>query len=1760
MAEPAGFEAVAAQSAPGFEFVAPAVKAGQSPIPVPGFELVQPQTAQPQEPLFRYIPDFSMLDVAPTSVPAPRPQEPPPLDPEAEAVRRSLAGQPSLTSDMRPGLQGDTSLVAPGHEPLTTPANVLPAPYMQAALEGGAMGIATGGARAAWPTAIDMALGTKAAELAAPAIEQAIPGEGIPSQVGRGVAETAVMMLPGLGRVSLAEMLRRQKLPPAAPRPEPPPLTEPFTTAPPAELAPGWLEAGRPPEPPPIPARQALAGLRQRPPGFEAPIPQPEPPRIAAAGPIEGGQRLLASPIRENGARTSIVLENGTALVGGQNHGETYNAAIERGLATESDLAGASAAFTRPDGTSWDLQGKPVGTQKVINLDEHTPQPTARERYGLPEAGTIRLYRAMTAEQYAEWQRTGIIQPGGAARASSRREVAEYYARERGPGARVAEFDANVDDIQSGGNEPDSYRIRRPITTHKPPSAAAQAPSDPALVDRIQYYRDIGWSDAQIGREFSISEAQVRETLPSVAPQPETPTSHREPRLPAGLPVVSPGPQTPQLPPVAAAPVAGMPVAEPRARGQRWVGKKEEIIREPERFQFKGDTDVAGMGAEMKAARAYNPQLDQGLTLWRDPADGNLRVINGFNRLGKAHESGYVGNLEGDIIDLTDAADARVFGALENIAQGRGTALDAAKIFRDAKLTTEQIEARGVSLEGRNAKLGLGLANLDDALFRKVVIGELSEKQGAMIGRELPDQAAQRGLWPHLAEGELTDGQLRSLIVQSQLAPVVAGEQEGFSFNTPRNKSLAVPKAKVTDYIDSQLATEKRSFTAVGKQNVADILSRGGNIIETESNRARALGAAQLREMFGKEIRHSGEVNDLLNDAARRIARGEEPNVVFPETYRAVLDQLRGTAGIDTEAAASVGRSGAGEVPPAQEGLFGARPAGKATVADILKGEKGAFVVPGGESAKAFVEKVKKSASNAARVLNPAGRASEESLNSIVGRKGDDIEAVRFQYNQASKNNEAFFDRMIGAEKRRGGSGTDWLPDYLSRVSTGQKLQTPELQAIADFHRKALDAQRLGEARARGRVGKGTVYIEDYFPGLFKQPGEAERWLGSRRPMRGTEGYNEKKFWTDVGLAMKPKSQGGGGLEPISPNPEVLVRTRLEDGRKAVWAYDVMADGRESGRWTWVGGERGKLPDGKAWLDDAIARKYFAPGQFVPAGESSAGGIPMQPLAGRWAVDEAEALILNNSLSRNWIMEEPTLRGVLLANAKLNGLQLGLSGFHMQNEASEAFATMWGQTLARFARGVPLKALSSLVRVPTAPLEFFIRGTRAWNDPILYEGPMSPLRNGMRLAQPEGTFAPGSAWDNFMRASRRMELGRALVNLPGAIIDLAQAPIFKWMVPRMKAGAYLIQLQDEFERNAAGIASGKINPRTLARKLTESIDNRMGQVNYDNWFWNNTFKSAMQITFRAVGWNFGFGRSLNQTGKDIKGNLSALFRGGPSPGFTPDMQYWAGMIFAQVSAAALYQYLHTGKGLESPEDALYPRNGQIDAHGNEIRVRFANPLKDLYGFTRGISEGNPLMWASGVRDTLGNKLGPVPVEFVRVLLTNKDYFGDYIRNENDPTLKQFGQVFDYLTQVATPFSIQQRSRISEAPGIGAAIEAFAGITKAPGEVITSPLEKEIRATGQEVHGTRGPRTPQQKALDRLKVKAREGLKTADTDRPKAVEALKAWVVEASKQGRPVTAASLNDLLKSKGKTNLQRQFESLPKNERLRIGKEFAQP
>ncbi len=111
-----------------------------------------------------------------------------------------------------------------------------------------------------------------------------------------------------------------------------------------------------------------------------------------------------------------------------------------------------------------------------------------------------------------------------------------------------------------------------------------------------------------------------------------------------------------------------------------------------------------------------------------------MYVVDGHHRLDLAKRGG-VDSVNVYYIQSDTAKGARLKAAMTNMAQGRGTALDAAKVFRDSEEDMGDFVPK--SKVGRD---GLMLAKLSDCLFDLVLQGEISVKIGVIIAKHLEDE------------------------------------------------------------------------------------------------------------------------------------------------------------------------------------------------------------------------------------------------------------------------------------------------------------------------------------------------------------------------------------------------------------------------------------------------------------------------------------------------------------------------------------------------------------------------------------------------------------------------------------------------------------------------------------------------------------------------------------------------------------------------------------------------------------------------------------------------------------------------------------------------------------------------------------------------------------------------------------------------------------------------------------------------------------
>jgi len=320
----------------------------------------------------------------------------------------------------------------------------------------------------------------------------------------------------------------------------------------------------------------------------------------------------------------------------------------------------------------------------------------------------------------------------------------------------------------------------------------------------------------------------------------------------------------------------------------------EQIVADPARFQFKA-LGAEGVSGELKGVTKFNERLAGVISAWRDPADGRVYVVNGHHRLELAKRLGQK-DLNVQFIDAPTAEAARAEGAIINIAEGRGTAVDAAKVMRDMGATAEDLlQDRGVSLKGELARSGFALSRLAPDVFDQVATAKVPQNWGVAIGEMLDDAVLQReALTAAQGSGKrLTQAEVRELARQVRDAGTESLTQESLFGTEAERRGLFVQRAQLAAAIQKRLAGDKRLFGFVAKEGRAEDLSRaGGTRIDVEAARGIAEGSARARELFDRLYTRSGPIADIVNEGARRIAHGEKPAAVVADIYPGIGDAV----------------------------------------------------------------------------------------------------------------------------------------------------------------------------------------------------------------------------------------------------------------------------------------------------------------------------------------------------------------------------------------------------------------------------------------------------------------------------------------------------------------------------------------------------------------------------------------------------------------------------------------------------------------------------------------------------------------------------------------------------------------------------------------------------------------------------------------------------------------------------------------------------
>jgi hypothetical protein len=435
-------------------------------------------------------------------------------------------------------------------------------------------------------------------------------------------------------------------------------------------------------------------------------------------------------------------------------------------------------------------------------------------------------------------------------------------------------------------------------------------------------------------------------------------------------------------------------------------------------------------------------------------------------------------------------------------------------------------------------------------------------------------------------------------------------------------------------------------------------------------------------------------------------------------------------------------------------------------------------------------------------------------------------------------------------------------------------------------------------------------------------------------------------------------------------------------------------------------------------------------------------------IKGHWYAPDGAARIMHNYLT-------PGLRryaGYRLAtglNNALNSFQLGLSAFHLgfttvDTTVSKA-ALAWQAALT----GHPVQAAKFALQTPTAAIQTLLEGhrmLREWEQPGTQGAAVKRLTDAMVTAGGRGRMEQmyrTHMAENMRAAFRRGNVLGAAIRAPFAGMEAISNLLMNQVVPRMKMGAFADLARfhlDHMDPNAGW--------EDVSRVLADdwnSIDNRLGEMVYDNLFWDRMAKDLAHLTVRSVGWNLGTLREIGGGLLDVGVQPYNKLKGKPVN--LNRLTYLLGLVTVNAVMSATYQYLKTGKGPDEPMDYFFPKNGEVDEHGRPQRVSWPTYVKDVYHYSTHPGR------------TLAGKVSPI-LSSAAEMWNNRDFYGNRIRNSDDPLVQQLKDAAVELAKQAVPIAVRQQQREKK---LGASVETqaeqFFGVTAAPADLRKTAAER-----------------------------------------------------------------------------------------------------
>jgi hypothetical protein len=747
------------------------------------------------------------------------------------------------------------------------------------------------------------------------------------------------------------------------------------------------------------------------------------------------------------------------------------------------------------------------------------------------------------------------------------------------------------------------------------------------------------------------------------------------------------------------------------------------------------------------------------------------------------------------------------------------------------------------------------------------------------------------------------------------------------------------------------------------------------------------------------------------------------------------------------------------------------------------------------------------------RVFNPGARGGISRPTALMVRqRAAEMQRSIDQVERATRDLRKAFSRMQPQDR--------W--DFIDAEERGNPQANAELDAAAQLFREVMDDDR-DQVRALG-TGKLETFNDTYMPRYWekkKTPSGPSLAGRTKAPLEGRKAFLKRRSYEYFQDGLD------AGETPLSDNPVDFLLWKHAEMQKYIKAHENLNELKTFGMAAFHRSP-GVAPEGWVTPDDNL---------FAVWGRSEAGEMVMR---GHYYMPEEGAKIFNNYLSRG-LGDKKWFRSYRGISNVLNQFQLGISFFHGGFVSLDAVISNNALALYQATRGNIGTAIKTAVQSPLAPLVYLQLGRKMrqeWNHPGSHPE-LAPIVDAWTAGGGRAnidkfyqTNTTRKMMDAFRSGTLPGLIGGAL-RIPFAAVEQAARPLMEWYVPNIKSGAIGKMAEYELERIRKRIARGEDvgldEEREAMAKVVDSVDNRMGQMIYDNLFWNKMAKDLGMASIRSLGWNLGdlreFGGGavdiLTQAGRGgamvIRGGMRIGGAGPPSggggggggtgtagPGGSGAGRIWsiknpevthrmAYMIALPVTVGILggiTTWIMTGNKPDELRDYFYPKTGNLDEHGDPERVNLPSYMKDILPFFLARTMNQRLKVGGQMAI---NKLHPM-LHMIGEMLRNKDYYGTEIRHADDPLIQQAKDTAKYIGKEFVPFGIRGVSRERERGATWQkALLSEIGITPAP-RYVNQTAAQQLMADIQERNRPRGTRTKEQAQLYQMESEISRGLR------------------------------------------------------------------